>query len=161
VARLESSNLLRHFLLPLPFALLLVSAGLPGPTPVQAQEVVAPQITGPDFHASVITFLSDQASARTLVEVYISIAYEQLLFTRADGAFRAEYDLTLILVGPRGEQVFDETTREQTTTPVFEETLSDEIIRIQRFSFIVDPGTYDLEVSLNDQFRSNPKEISI
>jgi GWxTD domain-containing protein len=161
VPRLESSNLLRHFLLPLPFALLLVSAGLPGPTPVRAQEVVAPQITGPDFHASVITFQSDQGLARTLVEVYISIAYEQLYFTRADGAFRAEYDLTLTLVGPRGEQVFDETTREQTTTPVFEETLSDEIIRVQRFSFIVDPGTYDLEVSLIDQFRSDPKEISI
>lgn len=130
------------------------------PVRISAQEVVAPPIAGPDFHASIITFQSDQGVVKTLVEVYVSIAYDQLFFIRSDNTFRAEYDLNLVLLGPRGESVFDETTRGRTTTPVFEETLSDEIVRVQRFTFIVEPGMYDLKVTLNNQQRDDPRELT-
>jgi len=140
-------------------ALLLLPVLLVYPAGTAAQEVVAPSIAGPDFHASVITFQSDQGVGKTQVEVYVSIAYDQLYFVRAEGTFRAEYDLNLVLLGPRGDMVFDETTRSQTTTPILEETLSDEIVRMQRFTFIVEPGTYDLKVSLVDQQVEDPREL--
>ncbi len=63
------------FLLP---TLLLLTVVLARPACIVAQDVVAPSIAGPDFHASVITFQSDQGVGKTQVEVYVSIAYDQL-----------------------------------------------------------------------------------
>ncbi|MFC1545740.1 GWxTD domain-containing protein, partial [Gemmatimonadota bacterium] len=146
-------------LLPTRLLVLLLPVLLAHPTITACQEVVAPSIAGPDFHASVITFQSDQGIGKTQVEIYVSIAYDQLYFVRAEGTFRAEYDLNLVLLGPRGETVFDETTRSQTTTPILEETLSDEILRMQRFTFIVEPGIYDLIVSLLDHQVEDPREL--
>ncbi len=133
---------------------------LPGGA-VGAQEVVAPALVGPEFHASVVTFRSEEGVGQTLVEVYVSVTHDQLAFTRAGSVFRAEYDLSLVLVGPRGETVFDETAAGETTTPVFEETISEEIVRVQRFTFMVRPGSYELRLSLTDRNSGRRREQNI
>jgi len=128
---------------------------------VRAQEVLAPDLIGPEFHASMVTFRSEEGVGQTLVEVYVSVAHDQLAFTRAGSIFRAEYDLSLVLVGPRGETVFDETTTEQTTTPAFEETVAEDIVRVKRFTFVVRPGTYELQLRLSDRNNEDPRELDL
>jgi len=143
---------------------LAVAAGivllLPG-RHLRGQEVQVPDRVGPEFHASVVTFRSEEGVGQTLVEVYVSIAHDQLAFTRAGNVFRAEYDLGLVLVGPRGETVFDETTTEETTTPAFEETISEEIVRVKRFTFIVRPGLYELQLRFADRHSEDPRELDL
>jgi len=118
---------------------------------VSGQAVTGPERVGPEFHANVVTFQSDRGARETVVEVYLSVAYDQLAFTRAGEVFRADYGVEMHLLGPRGETVFDETARGRTTTPVYEETLSEDVTRVQRFTFIVPPGLYELETTLTDQ----------
>ncbi len=130
-----------------------------------AQDLVAPTPVGPEFHASVVTFKSDRGVDQTLVEVYLSIAHDQLAFTRMGEIFRADYDLNMHLTGPRGETVFDETTGGMTTTPLYEETLSEEISKVQRFTFLVRPGDYELTIRLTDrnlnEFREEKVEVQV
>lgn len=127
----------------------------------EAQELLPSAPAGPDFNASVATFRSDSGPGQTLVEVYISVTHNQLVFVRSGNEYRADFDLNLVLVGPRGDLVFDETTGGETATPIFEETLTEEISRVQRFTFAVRPGTYDLKVQLDDRNMDRPREIEI
>ena len=126
-----------------------------------AQELQAPTPVGPEFHASVVTFQSDRGVDQTLVEAYISIAYDQLAFTRSGEVFRADYDLNLRLIGPRGETVFDETAGGMSTTPLYEETISEDISRVQRFTFVVRPGEYELRIKLTDRVRNESREDNL
>jgi len=119
--------------------------------PAAAQDVVPASPVGPEFQVDIITFSTEQTTAQTLVEVYVSVAHDQLAFTRAGEVFRADYDLQLRLIGPRGEMVFDETTAGSGTTPIYEETLAEDIFRLQRFTFVVRPGAYTLEVAMTDR----------
>ncbi len=130
-----------------------------------AQEVLPPTPLGPEFHASVVTFKSDRGVDQTLVEVYVSVAHDQLAFTRAGEVFRADYDLNLRLIGPRGETVFDETTDGESLTPIFEETVAEDISRVQRFTFVVRPGEYELNLRLTDrnlgEFRQQKIDVHV
>ncbi|MCK4772663.1 MAG: GWxTD domain-containing protein [Candidatus Latescibacteria bacterium] len=127
-------------------------------SPSQAQDLQAPTPLGPEFHASVVTFQSDRGVDQTLVEVYVSIAHDQLAFTRAGEIFRANYNLNLHLSGPRGETVFDETTGGVSVTPLYEETLSEDISKVQRFTFVVRPGEYELSLKLTDLVLNESRE---
>jgi hypothetical protein len=106
----------------------------------------------------VVTFQSDRGVDQTLVEVYVSIAHDQLAFTRAGEIFRANYNLNLHLSGPRGETVFDETTGGVSVTPLYEETLSEDISKVQRFTFVVRPGEYELSLKLTDLVLNESRE---
>lgn len=153
-----STDMTHRFLSGLILCVLLVM--LPADA-AEAQEVMAPTPVGPEFHASVATFQSESGVGQTLVEVYISVANDQLVFSRSGQSFRAEYDLNLALIGPRGEKVFDETASGQTATPLFEETVSEDIVRVQRFTFVVRPGKYDLRLRLGDRSTDKPRESII
>ncbi|MFO7767834.1 MAG: GWxTD domain-containing protein [bacterium] len=134
-------------------ALLVLSllAGTLVPEGARGQDMLGPEGVGPEFHANVVTFQSERGAAETVVEVYLSVAYDQLAFTRAGEVFRADYELAMHLLGPRGETVFDERASGNTTTPVYEETLSEDVTRVQRFTFVVRPGLYELDVTLTDR----------
>lgn len=141
------------FAAPLLLALLAAS-----PLSARAQDVLATSPVGPEFEVDIVTFSTEQTTAQTLVEVYVSVAHDQLAFTRAGEVFRADYDLKLRLVGPRGETVFDETTAGSGTTPIYEETLAEDIFRLQRFTFVVRPGDYALEVAMTDRLMERTRQ---
>ena len=147
------------------FSIIFVFSGLVPTANPLAQDMVVPTPVGPEFHASVVTFKSDRDVDQTLVEVYLSIAHDQLAFTRMGQVFRADYDLNMHLTGPRGETVFDETAGGMTTTPLYEETLSEEISKVQRFTFLVRPGNYELIIRLTDrnlnEFREEKVEVYV
>jgi GWxTD domain-containing protein len=134
----------------LPKAILLIAA-LAWGSPATAQDLTAPVALGPEFNVDVITFSSERGTAQTVVEVYVSVAYDQLAFTRAGEVFRADHQLQLRLVGPRGETVFDEMTHGESSTPLYEETLAEDIFRLQRFTFLVRPGDYQLDLQMTDR----------
>ena len=123
--------------------------------------MVALMPEGSEFDVDVVSFSTEQTTAQTLVEVYVSVAYDQLAFTRAGEVFRADYDLNLRLVGPHGETVFDETATGTGTTPIYEETLAEDIFRLQRFTFVVRPGAYTLEITMTDRTQAKPRRRSI
>ncbi len=139
--------------------LLTLTLAVLAPDSAGAQDLVGPGRVGPEFHANVVTFQSDRGAAETVVEVYLSVAYDQLAFTRAGEVFRADYEVAMQLVGPRGETIFDETSRANTTTPLYEETLSEDVTRVQRFTFIVRPGLYELDVTLTDQTLDEARSV--
>jgi GWxTD domain-containing protein len=106
---------------------------------------------GPEFHASAVTYRSPRNSSLTAVDVFVSIAHNRLLFTRSGGEYEADYDIGMHLIGPRGEAVFDERVSNRSTTPLYEETLTEEIMRVQRFGFEVPAGRYELVISVRDR----------
>jgi GWxTD domain-containing protein len=106
---------------------------------------------GPEFHASAVTYRSPRSSALTAVDVFVSVAHNRLMFTRSQGAYEALYDIGMHLVGPRGEAVFDEQVSSRSTTPLYEETLTEDITRVQRFGFEVPAGRYELVISVRDR----------
>ncbi len=139
----------------------LIGAALLLPVATGAQDVAVPVPEGPEFDVDIVSFSTEQTTAQTLVEVYVSVAYDQLAFTRAGEVFRADYDLNLRLVGPHGETVFDETATGTGTTPIYEETLAEDIYRLQRFTFVVRPGAYTLEITMTDRAQAKSHRRSI
>ena len=136
----------------------LLVSGLVAVWPAAAQDLLAPTPTGPEFNVDIITFRSERSSAQTVVEAYVAVAYDQLAFTRAGEVFRANYDLKLQLIGPQGETVFDETAKGESSTPLYEETLAEDIFRLQRFTFVVRPGRYEFSLRMTDRTTGDWRE---
>ena len=130
----------------------LVAAMTVPPAGARGQDLDPAPRVGPEFHTDIIAFRGER-SDQTVVEVYLSVGYDQLAFTRRGEVYRADFEIGLRLIGPEGVPVFEETSPNYSQTPAFEETVSEDISRIQIFTFVARPGTYDLEVVFSDKNR--------
>jgi len=103
----------------------------------------------PEFYYDV-PMIASPDSGKTRLECYVKVAYGELTFVRDGDRFRAKYELSVILLDPRGSQVDGKIRTLETTVQHYDSTISRRAFSSTVTRFDVKPGKYELVLSIMD-----------
>lgn len=87
---------------------------------------------------------------QTYIEVYYMIAYDNLQFVRTESGYKSTFEITAIIYDDNGRQVEVKEWRDGIFVETYDETNDDTKFRKDQTSFVLDPGTYKLLITLID-----------
>jgi GWxTD domain-containing protein len=88
------------------------------------------------------------AAGEGTVEISYAVTYDELLFLRHDGGYRARYEITAILYGRDGEQVAGDSWRRVVEVDDYVKTNSRMLKVEETLTLRAEPGSYRLKVEL-------------
>jgi GWxTD domain-containing protein len=103
----------------------------------------------PDFDCDT-PLMASPDSGRTRLECYVKIPYDELTFVREGGLFQAKYELSVILLDPKGSQVDGKIRNLAVTVVGYDSTVSRRAVASSRTRFDLRPGKYNLILSVMD-----------
>lgn len=118
--------------------------------PLAAQLETGKASGGPFFFLDAANFASKD-TAKGRLEVFIKVAYSELLFSKFHNTFRSQYEITYTLADKAGNLIERESQDRDITTSDYSETTSDLRFHFNRFTFEVAPGEYILTATLTDR----------
>ncbi|MFQ6092518.1 MAG: hypothetical protein ACE5OR_07545, partial [bacterium] len=102
---------------------------------------------------------------QTYLEVYYKIAYDNLQFVKAEGGYRATFDITAIVYDKKGRQVEVKEWLDGVFVDTYDATNDDQRFKNDQVSFVLDPGNYKLVLKLIDaeskRMSSEERELKI
>jgi GWxTD domain-containing protein len=134
-----------------PLVLFALAAVLLLPVPPEAAELEVPRPSDGDivFYADVATFYSEDG--RNTEEVYCMVPNEQIEFIDKLDRFQGDLSYEVVVYDVEGREV----ARTENLIEVLAETENEaadrSIIQVFQSSFEVDPGTYTVKVTIEDQ----------
>lgn len=118
--------------------------------PVRAQLEIDKGSGGPFFFLDAANFASKDSSKGRL-EIFVKVAYSELLFAKSAQTFRSLYEITYALVDRQNNLVAREIQDREVLTSDYTETTSDLKFHFSRITFDVPPGEYYLTATLTDR----------
>jgi GWxTD domain-containing protein len=130
---------------------LLVAAGLPGSAAVAqpAEIVYSKEGDLPDFFYDVVTSAAGD-SAKTALNVYTKISYDELQFLRDSSGYKAKYELSATLFNKKGEQADGKILEKEVRLKTYAQTNSRKDFSVAELRFEIPPGNYELLLGLMD-----------
>jgi len=103
---------------------------------------------------------SSTGSARSRVDVFVRVPYEQLGFVQSENMYLASYEITVGIYDSSGRLYTEKVWTEQVKTSSFEESVSPESYSLTQQIFEVVPGKYSLITIVRDAEIKNPRRFS-
>jgi GWxTD domain-containing protein len=103
----------------------------------------------PDFYYDT-PLMASPDSGKTRLKCYVKISYDELTFVREDDHFRARYELSVILLDPKGSQVEGKIRNLEVTVQHYDSTISRRAFSSSETRFDLRPGKTNLILSIMD-----------
>jgi GWxTD domain-containing protein len=111
----------------------------------------------PAFVVDALSFAAD--SARSRLDVFIQVAYENLSFVKNGDTYEATYELTTTLYDS-ANSVIDETTKSEEIKGLsYDQTVAAGAFKVTQNVFTLSPGQYVLAVQLRDNESKNVRRL--
>lgn len=101
------------------------------------------------FHVDLASFYTPP-SKQTRLELYYKIYNHQLTFAKAGEDYQASYEVRAVVL-KKGRQVAGTSKEEDYAVPSYSQSVSSEDYFINQFSLELEPGKYDIQVTLVDK----------
>ena len=103
----------------------------------------------PDFFHDIVCSASDD-SLHSVLTVYTKISYDELQFLRDSAGYKAIYELSAAVFNKKGEQVDSRLLLKEIAVATYAETNSRKDFSTSDVAFRLEPGTYELIISVMD-----------
>ncbi len=107
-------------------------------------------VFAPSFFFDAMSYASEQAN-KSRIDFYVQIPYHELRFSKEGDQFVARYDVALIISSADKKLLQDRSWSVDVRVQEFEQTLSKRLYSLSHQSLEVDPGNYQISVTLKDQ----------
>jgi GWxTD domain-containing protein len=107
----------------------------------------------PHFYFDALNFKSEQDKSR--LDFYFQIPYNEIQFTKQGNEFDGSYEISIQLIDQDGNPALEKAWDVRPDCQNFDETTSTSIFSSSEGQFIIQPGTYTLQVAVTD---SNTKK---
>jgi GWxTD domain-containing protein len=103
----------------------------------------------PQFYTEVINFAYLPPDT-TRLDIFLQVPYQMLSFTKEDDIFHASYDVTVNIFDSTEAMIVEKLWSEKVETRSFSESISKRSGNISQRSFLLAPGSYDLQIQILD-----------
>ena len=151
----------KHFILCILIAVLLT--GMQGILLAQLPEQMGyRRIDSPAFYVQAYSFEADTAG-KTFLKIGMKVANDELQFSQTADGFQAEFEFSVLVLDMKGNQVDGLIEKKTRKVQTYSETNSIHIFNFLETDFELNPGEYELVLSLTDMDtkRSNQKRVKM
>ena len=103
----------------------------------------------PNFHHEAVTSYSENDTA-TLLDIYIKIAYDELQFVKHNESFRANYEISVVILDASGDRQDGKVEKKTIDVEDFQLTNSREHFGISKLSFLLMEDSYKINIVVMD-----------
>lgn len=115
----------------------------------QAEMVQSRLYDLPTFHYDLVNVASPDPNLSRL-QVYLKIAFDELLFTLSEELYQANYDISVVIYDKKGNQIDGKIEEETVSANNFDLTNSRQAYSVSYLKFDMEPGMYEISISLTD-----------
>lgn len=117
--------------------------------PVSAQRSPASNYV-PLFFFDAISYAAEN-KGKSRIDFYVQVPYEELRFVKEGDGYLARYDVTLVIENAEQKFLHDRSWSVDVRVPDFSQTVSRKQYSLAYQSITVDPGNYQVSLSVKDQ----------
>jgi len=130
-----------------------------GPGRGQAQVEITGAVgeQSPAFILEALSFAAD--SARSRLDVFVQVGYENLTFVRNGDSYDAAYELTTTLYDSANSVLDENTKSEELKGLTYEQTVAAGAFKVTQEVFTLPPGHYAIAVQLRDSESKNVRRL--
>jgi GWxTD domain-containing protein len=118
--------------------------------PVIAQDLRSGSGYVPLFFFDAISYAADD-KGKSRIDFYVQVPYEELRFVKEGEGYLARYDVTLVIENAEEKLLQDRSWSVDVRVQDFAQTVSRKQYSLAYQSLVVDPGSYQVSISVKDQ----------